>query len=187
MGRSSKPNRKTTAKTDMKGLGFVSFFDIPVYRISQEAYDEEFKDYVAKLEEGYDSSTRKIITRDRAGNTQEHRRRLDTLKRCFGGIWRFNEIVGYVGLHFVGDQVRGVLFFVNKKRVFRTRTKKMVWVTHKVAPELSLPRNGKNADIYQTILEYLDRVRKALPLRYLDTSVFERVGPYVDWKALRGE
>ena len=76
---------------------------------------------------------------------------------------------------------------VDKKRVHRTRTKQFSCQTNKVVPELSVPRDATNQEVYQTILKYLALASKQLHPRFVDMSVFERIGRFVDWNGMREE
>jgi hypothetical protein len=76
---------------------------------------------------------------------------------------------------------------VEKKRVMRTRKKQFFWRSDKVVPEVEIPRHATNQVVYETILDYLEFTRKKLRRRFLDTSVFERIGRFVDWNGMRAE
>ena len=97
------------------------------------------------------------------------------------GIWDFNEIIGYIRLYFDWPQILGMYFAVDKKRVVRTRTKQFVYMTHKLVYESSLEPPYSNSGIYEAILEYLERCKREIPRRFIDTSQFELIGPHVDW------
>jgi hypothetical protein len=158
-----------------------SFFDIPVYRVSREQYEADFDQFMAELDERTGGLDSKLDREDRVLAA----RRRDIFRRSFGGTWQFNEIVGYVRLHFLGGQVRGELWMPERKRLVKTRTRQLAWRTFKVVPEMDLPRNPTNQEVYDTITAYLEAVRQKYARRHLDTSVFERIGPFVDWNALR--
>ena len=64
------------------------------------------------------------IARDKA-NPNENLGFRDLCTKSYGGPWIFNEIVGYIRLHFMGNQVRGEYFAVQRKRIVRTRRKQL--------------------------------------------------------------
>ncbi len=181
MARRSKSEPVPDTGLQVHTLARRSFFDVPVYRVSKERYDAEFKESVAELD-GDDAELVRRLERD--DPTWVARRR-DLLKNSFGGSWQFNEIVGYIRLHFVGSQVRGELWWPEKERLKRTRTRQLAWRTHKVVPELELPRDATNQQVYETVHRYLDNARQKLNHRYIDTTVFQRIGPFIDWNGLR--
>lgn len=100
------------------------------------------------------------------------------------GPWEFNEIVGYVRLHFLGSQVRGEYYAVRRKRLVRTRTKTMVYQTHKLAPEREIRRGATNEEILQVILEYVEACRREEPRRVFDDEWLRTIGPMVDWNGV---
>ena len=109
-----------------------------------------------------------------------------SLSERYGGEWEFNEIVGYIKLHILGNQIRGEYFTTTSNRKVRTRKKQYVQATHKLAPEVNLNRDSNNSEIYEKILEYVERCRLELPLRYIDDSHIKTIGPYIDWFQLIG-
>lgn len=159
---------RSDRKLHVSILARTSFFDLPVYRLSEKEYEAEFRQFLRRFPGASSDSVRR-----------------EYLRRSFGGSWLFNEIVGHIRLHFVGSQVRGSLWIVDKKRIVKTRKKCVSCRTLKVAPEVDLPMHGNNAQFYDAIQRYIQRARESLPLLHIDTSVFDRIGPFIDWKALR--
>jgi hypothetical protein len=154
---------------------FPDFFDLPVYRLHEEQYYEQQRSYINERVEyaGGAEHDPDIIKQIR-----EHAR------VTFGGPWQYNEIVGYIRLHFVGSQIRGEYFSPNARRATKTR-KKVFWLqTHKLAPEISISFNPKSEEIFGIIKRYIDDCRKKLPRRYIDDSQLLRIGPFMDWKGL---
>jgi hypothetical protein len=108
----------------------------------------------------------------------------DHIQHSYGGCWIYNEIIGYIRLHFLGSQIRGEYFGVRKKRIVRTRTKTIEYLSWKLAPEINIPHPYTNEAIYSAILEYLAACRKELPGRHVDAKRFEVVGRHIDWRSL---
>ncbi len=157
------------------------FFDIPVYRLPEEAYYSERDDYVDGVlfpkDSPYSQSLREKEVADPHCNVAIR----DHLQRSYGGCWTFNEVIGQIRLHFLGSQVRGEYFAVRKKRIVRTRTKVLEFQGHKLAPEVEISYPYTSKVIYLAILEYLADCRTELPKRYVDTELFEAIGKHVDW------
>jgi hypothetical protein len=159
-----------------------SFFDLPIYRLPEDDYFRQRRQYV----EG---------EIDHAGG--RHERNLEIVcqiesraNRTYGGQWVYNEIIGFVRLYFDGSQVLGAYFRTNAKRITKTRKKTFEWITHKLAPEIDLPYepdrpfNPTSDEILGAVTEYIGRCKKELPKRYIDDSQFMRVAAFIDWKAL---
>lgn len=148
------------------------FFDVPVYRLPEEAYYAARDLYVAEVMDG----TRRSAEADRAFKAH--------LEKGYGGPWTYNEIIGYIKLFFMGSQVRGEYFQVDAKRIVKTRTKTMWLVAHKLAPELEIPRAADSAEILAVIRRYLKNCERELPRRYVDLEMFDAIAPYVNWRQL---
>ena len=146
--------------------GVRYFFDLPVYRIPRERYYEERETFLDK----HSSSKGDSAIRDH-------------LQRVYGGPWEFNEIIGYIKLHFLGSQIRGEYFAVRRKRIVRTRRKLLEFQTWKLAPEISVNPES-SVTILESIYSYIGACRKEIPRRYIDTEMFDALAPFVNWKAL---
>lgn len=157
----------------------IYFHDLPVYRVAPKKYQS---DLTRAINAFVDDAHKGLASR------------LESIKRARDAIgqhwyekygpWQFNEIIGYVRLHFLGSQIRGEYFAVDKKRLVRTRTKTLIWRTHKLAPEIDIYPGTSNAEILARIEEYVEDCRKELPGRFIDDRWVRQVGPYVDWNSL---
>ena len=157
-------------------MDMLFFFDIPVYRLPKEKYYAERESSIEKQMYGTDPeeiAIRKAFYERNADSAILFR---DHLEKTYGGPWDFNEIVGYIRLHFLGSQIRGELW---------TRQKLFLYQTHKVVPEKDIPFPASNEEIYRIICEYLEDAEKELNGRFVDTSTFERLGRYIDWNTLK--
>jgi hypothetical protein len=116
----------------------TDFFDISVYRLKEDRYNAEMDAYIERVMyppgDPWSEQTRALHKR------QPHLRVTfeDHLWRSYGGMWRYNEIVGYIRLHFLGSQIRGEYTSAIKKRAVRTRTKTFMYRTHKLAVRFSV-------------------------------------------------
>ena len=160
------------------------FYDIPVYRLTEEKYIQDRKKYLeaALFPKGLPLRD-ELILQDKA-DPDRNRNLRRHLAESYGGPWRFNEIVGYIRLHFFGTQVRGEYYAVRRKRIFRTRRKTIEFHTWKLASEREIPNSASSERIYSIVLEYIDSCRGELNRRHVDASGLEGIGPYVDWKSL---
>lgn len=163
----------------------IFFFDIPVYRISENIYCKEVDKYAEKIICSSSSphlieSTKKYYT-EHPKEKQEFRARI---QNSYGGVWKYNEIIGYMQLYFLGSQIRGQYWQMQGKRIQRTRRKIFESRTSKLAPEIHIPLSASNEEIFTMILQYLADCNKELKNRYLDISHFKTIGPYINWQKL---
>lgn len=157
-------------------MNILYFFDIYVYRISSKEYCQQMDEARITFLDGKEEFFKQY--------PNFRHLNIKTFNKIFGGIWEYNEIIGFIKLHILGTQVRGEYFSVDSKRIVKTRKKQFKHSVHKLAPERELPLTGDNQEIYNVILSYLEDCKKELPKRFIDTSLFEMVGPYIDWKEL---
>ena len=160
------------------------FYDVPVYRLPKREYERKRHEYIENTLFPPDLWHRdELIARDKA-NPNENPGFRDLGTKSYGGAWIFNEIVGYIRLHFMGNQVRGEYFAVQRKRIVRTRRKQFEFLDWNLVPEREIPKCSSSEEIYSIVLEYIEECRKEIKLRFIDSSGLERIGPYIDWKAL---
>jgi hypothetical protein len=158
------------------------FFDVPVYRLPRKEYDAKREAWIQKEMDEQPAHVREWYAQDakEAGRVRSH------LRQHYGGTWDFNEIIGFIRLHFLGTQIRGEWWRVTADRVTRSRTKRFEFRDWKVTYEEEISAGSCNTELYALILKYLARAQKEGHIKrfYVDTSIFERIGPYVDWNAL---
>jgi len=162
------------------GLPGYIFFDVPVYRLSREKYETAQENYVSKENAEASDDCREYYCRSPAAKADMEAH----LRLAYGGPWLFNEIVGYIRLYFLGTQVRGEYWRVNKKHVVRSRTKVMAWRHWKVTHEEETPPKGTSRVVFACIKKYLERAQAEIAPRFIDTSVLESIGPFVNWSSL---
>ncbi len=156
------------------------FFDIPVYRLTEEQYYQGMEKYVGRVLFPPDDQISRIgrvidvgLSDDSIG---------DHLRKKYGGGWRFNEVVGFIRLFFLGSQVRGEYFGVGLKKIRKTRTKTFELMSLNLVIEIEIGRPLSNATILEAIFAYLAECRKQLKHRYIDSELLEQLGPYIDWQ-----
>ena len=160
------------------------FFDIPVYRITEDKYNSECEAYIDEMLFPKDSPhIEQLRALDKADPTRNMVLR-GNYWHSYGGCWQFNEVIGYIRLHFLGSQVRGEYFSVNKSRIVRTRNRTLENRTNKLAPEMEIPQPITSEGIFATVSEYLVECKKALPRRYIETEQFNAIAKHLDWNAL---
>lgn len=101
-----------------------------------------------------------------------------------GYPWKFNEIIGWVLLNIDGEIFSGELFYKEGKRVTKGSKSKVVYNSE--AFRFDIFKEMNNITIYSKILTELKALnKKSLTKgRFIDTSRFETVGEYINWKKL---
>lgn len=159
----------------------ISIITLPVYRLSREKYYKQRDCYIDKqMFGGPDGDFKRKFAKE---NPRWFETYANHLNKIWGGCWEYNEIIGFLDLHFLGSQIRGEYFEDNKKRHVKSRKKQFEYVTHKIAPELTIDKNAINKEIEMIISNYIESCRKELSPHYIDDSAFNNLKSYVDWKS----
>jgi hypothetical protein len=159
------------------------FFDLPVYRLSAEQYYAERDAYIKRII--FRTGTPEapdLQQRDKASPRINAAFR-NHLTEKYGG-WEFNEIIAYIRLHFLGSQIRGEYFAVDRKRIVRTRTKPFDYKTWKLAPAIDIEQPCGTREVLGAIQRYIQACKSELPQRFIDTSSFDKLAPHIDWGTL---
>jgi hypothetical protein len=164
--------------------GVRYFFDIAVYRLPEADYYAQMEQYIERMMyppgEPGTPARREFDAREPA-----HRDAFrDHLWEAYGGCWIFNEIIGYIRLHFLGSQIRGEYFSVKRKRIVRTRRRTIEYRTWKLASEIDIPHRATSVEIFELVLRYLHDCQSELPGRHIDMQQLKTIGPCVDWRKL---
>lgn len=160
------------------------FYDLPVYRLPEERYYRARDAHIDRIlfPSNYPSSkTLRLIEKDQPNINSGMRGHLET---SYGGCWKFNEIVGYIRLHFLGTQVRGEFYGLNRKRLVRTRTRTLELRSWTLADEVEILDPITSDSILTAVKQYITNCRRKLPKRFIDVASFEALSNHVDWHAL---
>ena len=102
--------------------------------------------------------------------------------KSYGGAWLYNEIIGYIRLHFLETQVRGEYYAIRRQRIVKTRRKTLEFRTWKLAPEREIPNSASTEIIYSIVLEYIHACRTEL-----ERAICRRQRPGENWPLCRLE
>jgi hypothetical protein len=160
------------------------FFDVPVYRLAEERYYAERERFVEGILYAENSRTADLALEYHLRDPGARAAAVADAQRAYGGCWRFNEVIGQIRLHFLGTQVRGEYFAVNRERIVRTRNRTLEFRTYNLAPEADIPFPITDASVLRAIESYLEMCRKELPGRFVDTELFFRIARHVKWADL---
>ena len=158
------------------------FFDIPVYRRTQEEYEAEQKAFIQQQMSEGGEAFEKMCRCD----PKQIKFWKNHFWEIYGGCWRFNEIIGFIRLHFFFTQIRGEYWRVTAKKILRTRKKHFAFFDPKVTFEEEIPARSTNAEIFALIQKYLARAQNERHLKrfHIDKSVFENIGRHIDWNGM---
>jgi hypothetical protein len=152
------------------------YFEIPIYRCNDSTHIEEMK----ILKNKYKKVDFKEIAPVSNQNLKNH------IENIVCYPWRYNEIIGYICLYIMGNQIRGNYYFITSKRIGKGIRKKR-FDNYGKAFEYSLTDNLSSDEIFKEIinqLKILNKFDKKFKKRYLDLDAFKTIGEFVDWKNL---
>lgn len=161
------------------------FFEIPIYRCTKEKYFVE----MGKLREKINSEIPCIL-----GNEKNTEKTKSILFSTQSYNYEFNEIIGWLKLYVLGNQIRGEYHFevstcdrqTTKKRINKGIRKKQFENFGK-AFEITIYKNENSNQIFLKIIEKIDYLmQEELPFkgRVIDTTMFTKIGEFVDWERL---
>lgn len=157
----------------------IYVFELPVYSFSEAWYYAEYKKYKARLVE-------KLC---RGGSDREHYQAhvegLSFLLEEFGGGWRYNQIVGFVGILPLGCQLRGEVWLSEARSVQRKLRHKRI--KHQAKGfEMTVRPDHDSGMIFRNLLDNLRVLEKSelLRRRHLDLRAIMMAGPFLNWREL---
>jgi hypothetical protein len=163
----------------------TEFLILPVYRVSSENYYIQREEFVERNLYGSNNAELNLLARQVHKEQPQVKLQSEAiLRNSYGSAWDFNEIIGYIKLHFVGTEIRGEYWAVKSKRIVKSSRKEFEYKTHKLAPEISIPQKASNNRIYGIVISYVKSCRLELKNRYIDDSQLKIIGPFVNWRKL---
>lgn len=163
----------------------TEFLILPVYRLSSEKYYVQREEYVENNLYSSNNAEINLLSRQVHKNQPQVKLQAEAiLRNSYGSAWDFNEIIGYIKLHFVGTEIRGEYWAVKSKRIVKSTRKEFEYKTHKLAPEISIPKKASNNLIYGIVTGYVDSCRLELKNRYIDDAQLKIIGPFLNWREL---
>jgi len=160
------------------------FFELPIYRCSKEKYSKELDE----LRKKFDLSVPYL-----KGQEKETEETKTDLFCHYSHGYAYNEVIGWIQLYVLGNQIRGKYYFeVNpydkrtiKKRLNKCIRKKQFECIGK-AFEFSVYENDSSDEIYLKIINQINYLAEGKPFkgRVIDISKLEKISTFVDWKRL---
>jgi hypothetical protein len=148
------------------------FMLIPVYRLSEDKYMSDMEsDFEKKLtwDEEFCEKNPDMLLNYKGYHHKN-----------YGGVWEFNEIIGYIKLYFYGRQVRGEYWSTLPNRKVRSRRKQFEYKTHKLAAEVGIKQKTSEA-ILEAVEEYLLDCKREIKNRYIDLREFNSLKRHLNW------
>lgn len=157
-------------------------FDIPVYRSTSGEFDKEIDIYVTKLLEWIES----YGPQQRPLNQEMRDRQLHSVIAESGGPWQFNQVVGWLRLFVEGSTIGCHLWWVDAKRLNRRMRKKRLYLTTFSDVLGAWFPDHSSSEIFEKLDSRLCDITRRSPYvnRYVDLSVFHRLGPFIDWRGM---
>lgn len=159
-----------------------TIINIPIYRCSYENFQEEIKVAKERLLKSYSNEILREIEEDGYDVSKMVDRQIESKWKC----WQYNEIVGFLAIHILGDQIRGTLYYIKHKRIAKgIKNKEFIYIGKGLEMPTTFMKTNK--EIFQRLLEILGALpkkRNRLKNRYIDLSEFKKIGRFIDWKEL---
>jgi len=153
------------------------FFDIPVYRTSLERFSKDFESWK-------NSELKKIADWKRTAPGSYENIKNNLIEKQFYP-WYFNDVIGWICLYTLGEQVRGDYYFISQKRINKGIIKKRFENCGK-AFEINIFRRENSQEIHDKVRNELLSLYEKAPFkkRFIDLKTFDRTFKYIDWRKL---
>ena len=152
------------------------YFEIPVYRCSIKTHTAEMK---SKEREFTHDEWKEVAP-------ESYQNSINYFDRTIWYPWRYNEIIGWIRLYVMGNQIRGEYYFDASGRI-RKGIRKKKYVYCGKAFEHHLFGDMTSQEIFNEIISVLEKINKnekPFKKRYIDLTTFKTIGEFVDWKML---
>lgn len=159
---------------------FNSLFEIPIYRLSPEEFEEELEKELDRICMPL-KEFEELFEKDAVQKYEAHRH---ALKLHIEYPWKFNEIVGWLLLTSDSEIFSGELFYKRGKRIVKGSTSRIDY--REVAFRFDIKDSWTDKVVYNRILAELKGLNQntLTKNRYIDTNSFETVGEYIRWNKL---
>ncbi|HVB20648.1 MAG TPA: hypothetical protein VNG51_01705 [Ktedonobacteraceae bacterium] len=165
----------------------VYFFEIPIYRVSQEQYGKEVETEKEKLlgplRNLWNKSSLKPVEESEA---YQHIK--NNFDREHGThIWRYNQAIGWLRL-FTSDHchIRIDYYWIKERITKKLKNKNFRYYFEVKTFQLDILPTMTSRDIYLLLKPRIEEIMRKEPFRkyYIDLEPFQHIGPYIDWRAL---
>ena len=151
-------------------------FEIPVYRILEERYYKEMREYIEKIKKEFDE---RFLNESYVNKYS---------RKKFGGSWDYNEIIGYLKIYRWGSQIRVYHWETDSKRKVRKGRKRFRQVADNYCCYPIYKNDDDNIKFIKIMKEVVEQCKDIIKERnkkfYVDTRIFDSVVDYINWKDL---
>jgi len=158
-------------------------FEIPVYSVSEKKYYEKFEKAITKQTTLNLAHFKDLFP---LNFQEEHHRYLSKIRERLSDSfkWRYNEIVGYIGIYVLGNQIRAEYSYTEAKRIVIKSKKTIIWIGKLF--ERSIYDKENSEEIFEILKEEIELVKKEKPFkkRFIDTSILYKTGRYINWSQI---
>jgi hypothetical protein len=152
------------------------FFEIPIYSMKQDTYENKLKQKLIREKAKYNLKK----------NNPNYELANEAIRKFAFREWNYNQIVGYLKLYRLGDNISADFWKIDNERI-PFKLDKKVFKYQFISPEwdIDLSELKTSNEIYEKIIEELPNdCRELYKGYYLDLSILLEIGPYVNWKEL---
>lgn len=150
-------------------------FEIPIYKFDEKKHSDNLE----KLRNNYYS----YFAGPRNNSSFEDYKLF--VEEIFHYYWKYNEVIGYLNIYFLGRQYRIEYWFVNSKRIRSGINKKKFKYIGKLI-EKDISKLTTNSEIYNCVLESLVKLKNYPKFikRHIDLTQFLMIGKHIDWLSI---
>lgn len=148
-------------------------FELNVYRLKEDDYLEKRFEYIKEKRLKYKKTQMQQLEEDAY------------LSKMYGGDWQYNEIVGFLKFYQKNNQIRCTYWKNDSRKIVKTRKKQFKYITDKFCDTLFFKSysNEQLIDVMKKSVEHC-KGRDEMKKRFIDSSIFDNIVYYVDWKKL---
>jgi hypothetical protein len=152
------------------------FFEIPIYRCSEDEHNTQWQHEIDRLMQSVKPY------KDR--NPEGYKERLEYVRQLTWRQWRYAEVVGWIRLHRLDTQIRGELWFSTAKRIVRGCKAPIRWQGK--AFERTCWPSETDEEIGCAIMAQLKTFAASggFRRRYIDLECFTAIYDKIGWRRL---
>lgn len=157
-------------------IGEKMILTVPVYRCSEEKYQNESLEKRKNLEKHYNQFSAN-------NNNYWIQEIVDSTQNLNHRPWKYNEIVGFLEIFISGMQIRCESYFIKKSEI-RKGIKNKTFRFNGKEFEISVKYSMSNATISDLLIEQFKNLElsKQFAKRYFDLEIINNVSSCINWK-----
>ena len=144
-------------------------FEIPIYRLNEYVYQNDMNAHIEKLNSKFENPMDIAYLRDK-----------------YGGVWRYNEIIGFLRFFQYGEnRIRCEYWDTDSVNKVRTKRKLFVQKSNNYCNE-PFSKSSMNSDLAETMKKAVEHCEGRIKnkKRFLDRELFDNTVDHIDWSGL---